>query len=35
MNDDQAQRDTDAGMIAYIFDHPDEFLPQLVAMSAV
>lgn len=32
---DQMQADTDAGMIAYIFAHPDEFLSDLVSLQAL
>lgn len=32
---DQSQRDTDAGMMAYILEHPDEFLTDLVALATV
>ena len=31
---DESQKDTDAGMVAYIMTHPDEFLSDLVALSA-
>lgn len=30
---DQSQADTDAGMVAYIFAHPDEFLGDLTALA--
>lgn len=30
---DQSQTDTDAGMIAYIFANPDEFLADLAVLA--
>lgn len=31
---DESQRDTDAGFMAYIFAHPEQFIDDLVALSA-
>lgn len=30
---DTMQRDTDAGLMAYILDHPEEFLTDLTALA--
>lgn len=30
---DESQRDTDAGFLAYIFEHPDEFITDLTALA--
>lgn len=33
--EDQMQKDTDAGMWAHIFAHPEEYLDDLIALSTV